>query len=112
MEFSFCEPRLPNKVEVAELVQFQCDLGREFEFVAGEVFDACIAVFDEYKTSGPGYAGKVMVVVWNAAPSCFDLFVWQDGRLRKKGREFDDKECEHCGEPNGTLCYGCWKDEM
>lgn len=37
---------------------------------------AYIAVFDDYITDGPGYAGKVMVVVWSGAPEFTETYYW------------------------------------
>lgn len=34
-------------------------------------------VFEDYITDGPGYAGKVMVVVWGGSPSFTETFIWQ-----------------------------------
>ena len=71
---------------------------------------AYIAVFDDYRTGGPGYAGKVMSVIWDGAPSMFDLFTWQGGTMERNGREYDEKECDRCGSSGGTLCSNCWRD--
>ena len=50
--------------------------------------DAAIAVFDNYITDCPGYAGKVMSVVWSGSPTFFDVFTWSDGKLRQEDREY------------------------
>jgi hypothetical protein len=70
---------------------------------------AYVAVFESYVTGGPGYAGKVMSVVWDGAPSTFDVFTWQDGKMERSGREYDEKECDRCGGTGGTLCGNCWR---
>lgn len=36
-----------------------------------------IVVFDDYITDGPGYAGKVMVVVWGGSPSFTETYIWE-----------------------------------
>lgn len=45
------------------------------------VGNAAIAVFDRYSTDGPGYAGKLMTVVWSGSPSFYTVFIWTDGVL-------------------------------
>lgn len=66
-------------------------------------------MYDDYCTGGPGYAGKLLSVVWDGGPSFFDVFTWQGGQMERTGREFDEKECDHCGAKNGTLCANCWR---
>jgi len=39
---------------------------------------AWIAVFDDYITDCPGYAGRVMSVLWGAAPDTCSVFTWDD----------------------------------
>jgi len=47
----------------------------------------------------------------DGAPSFFDVFTWEQGEMVRSGREYDEKECDRCGEPNGTLCANCWRQE-
>ena len=44
--------------------------------VEGFVESASIAVFDKYITSSPGYSGKLMVVVYEAAPEMTETYTW------------------------------------
>jgi len=39
---------------------------------------ASIAVFDDYATVAPYYAGKIMLVVWHARPSFYEAYIWDD----------------------------------
>jgi hypothetical protein len=41
------------------------------------------ALFDDYVTSSPGYAGKVLVVVWPAGASITETYIWRDGHIDK-----------------------------
>ena len=75
-------PRIPTIEERNELVAFllATDYANdedERENVAGYVENAAIAIFDKYVTSSPGYAGKVMVVVYDAEPSQTETYIWQ-----------------------------------
>lgn len=97
--------RLPTEAELTELQTLIESEGSEPAFV----LDAYIAVYDRYITGSPGYIGKLMTVVWDAGPSFYDVFVWQDGKIERCGREFDDRECSRCGAANGTLCFNCWR---
>ena len=83
------ELREPNEKEKQELAQYVSeDFGTELEEQAGFVENASIAVFDSYITDGPGYAGKVMMVVWPASPGIFDVFTWDNERqIRREERE-------------------------
>lgn len=75
-------PRIPTEAEKEQLVQFL--LLREYQNPSGEdekqergfVEEAAIAVFDDYITDGPGYAGKVMIVVWSGSPGLTQTFIW------------------------------------
>ncbi len=49
--------------------------------------NAAIAAFDRYSTDGPGYAGKLMMVVWSGSPSFYTVFIWTDGVLHEVERE-------------------------
>lgn len=44
-------------------------------------------VFDDYITDGPGYAGKVMLVVWPAYPNMFDCYIWEQGKIKQLEQE-------------------------
>jgi hypothetical protein len=70
---------------------------------------AYVAVYDHYMTGSPGYVGKLMSVVWDDAPSFFDVFTWEKGQIVRSGRDYDAKECDRCGAKNGTLCWNCWR---
>ncbi|HYH66195.1 MAG TPA: hypothetical protein VD866_15995 [Urbifossiella sp.] len=50
---------------------------------------AYTAVYDRYSTGGPGYAGKLMSVVWDGAPSFSDVFTWEDGTMVRSPRDYD-----------------------
>ena len=45
------------------------------------VSSAFIAVFDDYCTGGPGWFGKLMVMVWDGSPSQYEVYVWEHGKL-------------------------------
>jgi hypothetical protein len=36
---------------------------------------AAVAIFDDYITDGPGYHGKIAMVVWPGGPDLSDVFV-------------------------------------
>lgn len=75
--------RLPTVGEKKELVEYvvnakyvdptPADWGEEAEYLE----HIWIVVFDDYCTDGPGYAGKLMVVVWGGSPSFTETFIWQ-----------------------------------
>ena len=74
-------PRKPTEVEKKELMEFQIqDIppadDEERQNLVNLVETASIAVFDDYITDSPGYAGKVMVVVWSHDPAFTDTYIW------------------------------------
>jgi len=50
-----------------------------------------------------------MSVVWDGAPSFFDVFTWEDGVMVRSGRDYDDKACDRCNAGNASLCFNCWR---
>ena len=71
-------------------------MGVDRETAEGFIEGAAIAVFDDYITDCPVYAGKVMMVVWPAAPSIHDVFSWEHGT-------FCHEECERCAVVKRSL---------
>ena len=72
---------IPTKEEKIELVEYL--LTHDFKNdenerpnIEGFVESAAIAVFDNYITSSPGYSGKLMVVVYEAAAEMTETYTW------------------------------------
>jgi len=68
-------PRRPTKQELAEL---EVHLGNDIEHIDTYYF----AVFDDYVSDCPAYAGKLMVAVWGM-PEFYEVYIWVDGRIQK-----------------------------
>ena len=102
-------PRCPRPVEIEELATWLCDQGHDEDQALSIAQYSYTAVFDSYMSDCPGYAGKVMSVVWTGSPSIFDVFVWEHGKIRREGREYDENECYRCGNRDSTLCFNCWR---
>lgn len=101
--------RVPTPGELAELATWLQSTGHDPDVAKGTAECASIAVFDDYCTDCPGYSGKLMSVVWSGSPTFFDVFTWEDGKLERSGRDYDQHECSRCGASNGTLCCNCWR---
>lgn len=72
------EPRKPTEAEKKELIKYHIeDDNWEDETAEPVVGGAYIAVFDDYVSGGPGYSGKVMVVVYDGDPSQTETYIWQ-----------------------------------
>jgi hypothetical protein len=75
-------PRLPTQKEKEQLMEcvtqnfYQRPSSADFQQQTDFVEQASIAVFDDYVTDCPGYAGKIMMVVWSGAPETNDVFIW------------------------------------
>ena len=75
-------PRVPTDIEKEELAIYNAQRKytnpsqEEREQERGFVEDAFITVFDNYISDSPGYAGKVVVVVWSGGPSLTETYTW------------------------------------
>ncbi len=76
-------PRKPTQEEKQELLEsviaekyLKTPTEEERQDDAGMIENAAISVFDHYITDGPGYAGKIMVVVWSGDPSFTETYIW------------------------------------
>jgi len=79
-------PRQPTEVEKKELVDFllrENAADEDMDTIKMYVDNAFIAVFDHYVTGSPGYAGKVMVVVYDGATTQTETYSWNslDGNI-------------------------------
>ena len=99
MQLSNRPPRHPTTEELEELLQWQISqkysgsVSAEEEKCERDLVESLwIGVFDDYITDGPGYAGRVMFVVWPGSPSMFHVFTWDRGR----GLETQPFECCLC----------------
>jgi hypothetical protein len=78
-------PRRPTRHELEQLAEVQ---HTSFGYPREEVNElvrgySSVAVFDDYITTSPFYAGKLMLVVWAAFPSMYEAYIWDEhGRLR------------------------------
>jgi hypothetical protein len=82
------ELRKPTKTEKQELARYEANIeGQELEDMARVVECSAVAVFDDYVTGGPGYSGKVMMVVWEASPSIYDVYTWKNGQIHQEEKE-------------------------
>jgi hypothetical protein len=80
-------PRRPTATEKAQLIRYCC--ARHYDQATAEereaehdcVERAAIAVFDHYITDGPGYAGKILLVVWSGSPGFHEVYTWQNDVL-------------------------------
>lgn len=83
-------PRQPTPEEREQLSKwlatrglFSNDLLENLNEARWLVEHAYIAVFDDYVTGGPGFAGKVMSVIWDGGPSQHEVYTWdKDNALR------------------------------
>lgn len=81
------KPRLPEPSELNQLVttlagSAEATLDPEERTNLNQLAaEAAIAVFDEYQADSPGYAGKLLVVVWPSDPAVYEVGIWRNGRL-------------------------------
>jgi hypothetical protein len=51
--------------------------------------NSAVAMFDGYITDGPGYVGRIMVVVWTGSPTMYEAYIWnRDGQIEYCKQEF------------------------
>lgn len=78
------EPRRPTQEEMHQLacyIHYKGSYGEDLEEAKALVEETCVAVFDDYITDCPGYAGKLMMVVWGGSPAFYEVFIWRDGEI-------------------------------
>lgn len=86
------QPRRPTAAERQALIDL-IETERHYEILdnadvedlsVGEyVAAASIAVFDHFVSTQANYTGKVMVVVWNVGPECYEVYGWVNGRIER-----------------------------
>ena len=81
--------RSPNADERRQLAGWLRNQGHEEDTATELVETACVAVFDDYASDGPGYAGKLMTVVWGGGPSFFDVFIWEGEWMIRSDRDYE-----------------------
>jgi hypothetical protein len=77
-------PRAPTEHELKGLTAWDMQQGLDKETAEELVQSAYVAVFDQYQSDGPVYAGKIMMVVWSGMPSVFNVFAWHDGKMEEE----------------------------
>jgi hypothetical protein len=85
------KPRKPNRQEITQLagyIHYKFGHGENLKEAELVVKDTCIAVFDDYISGGPGYAGKLMMVVW-LWPAAYEVYIWEDGELTHVNQDHD-----------------------
>jgi len=76
--------RPPNESEKEELICYlKTGSGYDDETARGLVSSASIGIVDDYITDCPGYAGKLMMVVWSGSPDCYQVFIWEREQLKE-----------------------------
>src|SRR3989339_2223325 len=75
--------RNATQEEINDLIQYSADLclDSNVEEAKTVVENAYICVFEDYSTGGPGWAGKVMIVLWDGSPEEYEAYNWEDGKL-------------------------------
>ena len=80
-------PRSPNVGEMKQLAGWLHEQGYDQDDATLTARTAYVAVYDNYATGCPSYCGKLMSVVWDGSPDCFDVFTWQDGKMIHEDRD-------------------------
>ena len=70
--------RSPTEDEIDALVAYFRDRGYSAERVSHMVNAQYMVVREDYITGGPGYAGKILLMVAEATPSYYTAFRWQE----------------------------------
>lgn len=73
-------PRSPSAHELVAVARAISEGGMgapTFDQAFADLQEASLVVFDHYMTDGPGYIGRVAVVVWNGSPGFVDTFTFR-----------------------------------
>jgi len=74
-------PRAPSKLEEKELMKaFSDEYGTDSDY--NDMWGAYIAIFDNYITGGPGWFGKLAVVVYDGSPDFVQSWRWIQAEQR------------------------------
>jgi hypothetical protein len=79
--------RPPNELECLDIIAYMESQGAADLWEPGAMMDdllgrTCIGVADKYITDGPGYAGRVIVIIWPGAPETHDVLCYdKEGKL-------------------------------
>lgn len=77
--------RPPTDDELEALVQWYRDTYDMDRRDAVQTVDHCYHVMiEDYVTGCPGYAGRVLIAIGDAAPSFHGVYTWQDGDLTRR----------------------------
>jgi hypothetical protein len=79
------EMRSPRVQERDDILNWMVSEGQDPQDCAGMLSQAAVGVADGYITDGPGYAGRVISIVWSGDPSIHQVLIYQDGRLTDAG---------------------------
>ncbi len=80
-------PRSANVGEIKQLAGWLHGQGYDQDDAILTARTAYIAVYDNYVTGCPGYCGKLMSVVWDGSPDCFDVFTWHGRKMIHEDRD-------------------------
>lgn len=74
-------PRMPSRVELAEIHRFYSNEPGPHEGISAEDFESvlegcAVAVFEGYATDGPGFTGKLATIVWSGGPQLVSTVTW------------------------------------
>jgi hypothetical protein len=80
--------RAPTEQELREIAEYfdpKMESGTPPEdLMAG----ARICVWDNYTSDGPGYCGKVAMILWPGGPECADVMIWRPVMKQVETGEF------------------------
>lgn len=68
-----------SEAEKLEIATLRCgDLEGQELLDHAQMIQGCI--IDNYMSDGPGFAGKLALVVWSGGPEYHDCIVWRNGK--------------------------------
>jgi hypothetical protein len=79
------ELREPTEEELNELIQYKIeDFNLSYEEAKEHVEYSYYAVFPDYLTGGPCYAGRILIEIGDAAPEFLRIYTWDGGKIRER----------------------------
>lgn len=81
------ELREPTEDELNEVIRHKIEEdGRSYEEAKRDVETFYYAVFPDYITGCPGYAGKVLIEIGTAGPGFLYIYTWFDGEIQGRNQ--------------------------
>lgn len=83
--------RAPTDTELQELADH---MGTDLESLS----NARICIWEDYVADGPGFCGKVAVILWSGGPEIIESYIWEPEMVLRRTGNFKIKQVARHGD--------------